>query len=382
MAEKRDYYEVLGVSKTASKDEIKSAYRKLAKQYHPDLNHSPDAPKKFEEIQEAYDVLYDDNKRKQYDQFGMAAFEQGASTGGQGNPFAGGGFQGQGFGDVDLSDIFASFFGGGRAQRSAGGEGAGPQKGQDTLYRVRIDFLDAIKGRHITIPLTYDEPCPSCHGTGAATPDDYDTCPDCGGVGYVRTRQQTIFGVMESEGPCPRCHGSGKIIRRKCQACGGSGYNRVHKDLDVNIPAGIASGQQIRVQGKGQRGLNGGPNGDLYVEVQVKPSEVFTRKGNDIHVNITVSFIDCALGTNVDVPTVYGTVSMEIPAGTQPDQILKLRDRGVKDLRSGRPGNEFVHLKVTTPTNLTDSEKNLLKEFQAQEKAKRTGFWDRFKGNH
>lgn len=373
MAEKRDFYEVLGVSNTATKDEIKSAYRKLAKQYHPDLNKSPDAPKKFEEIQEAYDVLYDDQKRKQYDQFGMAAFEQGNSTGGQGNPFAGGGFQGQGFGDVDLGDVFQSFFGGGGRTRSRNdGE---PRQGEDTLYRVKIDFMDAVNGRHVTIPVTYDEPCANCHGTGADTPEDVRSCPDCGGAGYVRTRQQTIFGIMESEGPCPRCHGTGHIVGKRCHVCGGSGYTRVHKDLDVTIPSGINSGQQIRVTGKGQRGVNGGPNGDLYVEVQVQASSAFRREGNDIHVEVSLSFVDCALGAKVDVPTVYGTVTVDVPEGTQPDQILKLRERGVKDLRSGHPGDEYVHVKVKTPTGLSQSEKDLLNEFQRQEAAKGNAKW-------
>ncbi|MCI2111324.1 MAG: molecular chaperone DnaJ [Bacilli bacterium] len=374
---KRDYYEVLGVNKSASKDEIKSAYRKLAKKYHPDLNKSPDAPKKFEEIQEAYDVLYDDNKRKMYDQYGMAAFEQGASTGGAGNPFAGGGFSSQGFGDVDLNDIFASFFGGGGQQR-ARSDGS-PAKGEDTLYRVKIDFMAAIAGRHVSIPITYDEPCPHCHGTGAESPSDVSTCPACGGTGYVRQRRQTIFGMMESEGVCPRCHGTGKVVGKSCHICGGSGYTRVHKDLDVNIPAGINNGQQIRVSGKGQRGVNGGPNGDLYVEVIVQPSDTFRREGNDIHIDVTLSFVDCALGTSIDVPTVYGIVTMDVPSGTQPNQILKLRERGVKDLRSGRPGSEFVHIQVKTPTNLTEGEKTLLKEFQSQESHKKSGPFQRWK---
>ncbi|MCI2055203.1 MAG: molecular chaperone DnaJ [Bacilli bacterium] len=377
MAEtKRDYYEVLGVAKTATKDEIKSAYRKLAKQYHPDLNKSPDAPKKFEEIQEAYDVLYDDAKRRQYDQFGMAAFQQGSSTGGAGNPFSGGGFSSEGFGDVDLNDIFQSFFGGGGAGRSRRrGDDGSPSKGDDTLYRIKIDFMDAINGRKITIPLTYDEPCENCHGTGADSPSDIDTCPDCGGSGYVRTRQQTIFGMMESEGPCPRCHGSGKIVTKKCHLCGGSGYSRVHRDISVNIPAGINNGQQVRVQGKGGRGANGGPNGDLYIEVQVQNHNVFKRDGNDIHIDVPLSFVDCALGSSIDVPTVYGEVTVDVPSGTQPDQILKLRGKGVKDLRGGKPGDEYIHVKVTTPTNLSQSEKDLLKEFQKQEAAKKDNKW-------
>jgi molecular chaperone DnaJ len=374
--EKRDYYEVLGVNKNASKDEIKTAYRKLAKKYHPDLNHSPDAPKKFEEVQEAYDVLYDDNKRQQYDQFGMAAFQQGASTGGAGNPFAGGGFSSQGFGDVDLNDIFQSFFGGGssRGGRSSSSSSL-PRKGEDSLYRVKISFMDAVNGRHISIPVTYDEPCSNCGGSGAESQSDISTCPDCGGTGYVRTRQQTIFGTMESEGPCPRCHGSGKVIRHKCHVCGGSGYNRVHKDLDVNIPSGINDGQQIRVSGKGARGYNGGPSGDLYVEVQVQNDPVFTREGNDVHINVDLSFVDCALGTKIDVPTVYGNVTVTIPEGTQPEQILKLRDRGIKDLRSGKPGCEYIHVKVKTPVNLSPTEKDLLRQFQEENGKKKNGFF-------
>ncbi len=377
--EKRDYYEVLGVSKSASKDEIKSAYRKLAKQYHPDLNHSPDAPEKFKEVQEAYDVLYDDNKRKQYDQFGFAAFEQGASTGGAGNPFTGGGFSGQGFGDVDLNDIFQSFFGGGMGSGRTRNS-SGPRKGEDALYRVKISFMDAVNGRKITIPVTYDEPCEHCHGTGAESPSDFVTCPECGGSGIVKTRQQTLFGVMEGQSTCSRCHGTGKIVKNKCHACGGAGYNRIHRDLEVNIPAGINNGQQIRVAGKGSRGYNGGVSGDLYVEVQIQPHEKFRRDGNDVHLDLDLSFVDCALGAKVDVDTVYGPVTVTIPDGTQPDDVLKLRDRGIKDLRTQKPGNEFLHIKVKTPTGLSETQKDLLRQFQAEESNKKKGFrWGRFK---
>ena len=375
--EKRDYYEVLGINKSASKDEIKSAYRKLAKQYHPDINHSPDAPEKFKEIQEAYDVLYDDNKRRQYDQFGFAAFNQGSSTGGDGNPFAGGGFSSQGFGDVDLNDIFQSFFGGGGSRR--GRYNSGPQKGDDALYRIKISFMDAVNGRKVSIPITYDEPCPHCHGSGAESPNDYDTCPDCGGSGVVRTRQQTLFGMMEGQSTCQRCHGSGKIIRNKCHECGGAGYSRLHKDLEVNIPAGINNGQQIRVSGKGERGINGGPNGDLYVEVSIKNDTKFTRDGNDVHLNIDLSFIDCALGAKIDVDTVYGPVTVTVPAGTQPDDTLKLKDRGIKDLRTSKPGNQYLHIKVKTPTNLNDKQKDLLKAFLEEEKNKKGFKWNPFK---
>lgn len=373
MANKRDYYEVLGLDKNATKDEIKSAYRKLAKKYHPDLNHDADAPEKFKEVQEAYDVLYDDNKRKQYDQFGFAAFEQGSSMGGAGNPFGGGaGFTGQGFGDVDLNDIFQSFFGGGAA-RGRSSSASGPQKGEDSLYRVKISFMDAVNGRKITIPVTYDEPCEHCHGTGAESPDDFVTCPNCGGQGVVRTRQQTLFGMMEGQSTCPKCHGTGRIVKNKCHECGGAGYKRVHRDLEVNVPAGINNGQQIRVSGKGGAGVNGGPNGDLYVEVQIQPHETFTRDGDDVHVNLDLSFVDCALGAKVDVETVYGPVTVTIPAGTQPDDVLKLRDRGIKNLRTQKPGNEYLHIKVKTPTGLSETQKDLLQQFKAEEESKKKG---------
>lgn len=379
MATKRDYYEVLGLKKGASKDEITKAYRTLAKKYHPDINKSPDAPQKFEEIQEAYDVLKDDAKRAQYDRFGQAAFEQGSSMGGAGNPF-GNGFASGGFGDVDLGDIFSSFFGGGMGGRRTRAS-SGPRKGEDALYRIKISFMDAVNGKTVTIPVTYDEPCEHCHGTGAESPNDYRSCPDCGGTGRVRTRQQTLFGVMEQESTCPRCHGTGKIVTKPCSSCGGQGYSRVRKDLEVKIPAGIASGQQIRVQGRGGRGSGGGPNGDLYVEVSVDPDSRFTREGNDVHSNIALSFPDCALGTEVDVETVYGTLEVVVPSGTQPGQILKLKGKGIKDLRTGKPGDHYLHVEVRTPTDLTDREKELLKEFQAEEEKKSSGgkWWNRFK---
>ena len=361
MAQKRDLYEVLGLSKSATKDEIKSAYRRLAKKYHPDLNHEPDAAEKFKEVQEAYDILFDDQKRAAYDQFGFAAFEQGGSTGGGGNPF-GGGFSSAGFGDIDLGDIFSSFFGGGPRQRRA----SGPQKGDNTLTRIRISFMDAVNGTKVTIPVQYDEPCGHCHGSGAESSSDIGTCPHCGGAGQVKVQQRTIFGVMESAQTCSHCGGTGKIIRNKCHACGGKGYNRVRKDLTVNVPSGINNGQQIRVAGKGGRGINGGPNGDLYVEVLVADHPQFRRDGNDIHVDVPLSFVDCALGTSIVVPTVYGEVEVKIPEGTQPEQILKIKDRGVKDLHTGRPGSQYVHIKVKTPTNLTKSQRKLLEEFSAQ----------------
>lgn len=362
MAAKRDYYEVLGVSRTASKDEIKSAYRRLAKKYHPDLNHEPGAEQKFKEVQEAYEVLYDDNKRKMYDQFGHAAFEQGgAGAPGGGNPFANAGFAGAGFQDFDLGDIFSSFFGGGaRRERPT----YGPRRGEDTLMRVRINFMDAVLGKKVSIPVSYDEPCPECGGSGARSPNDVRSCPDCGGTGYVRTQRRTLFGIMEGQEECPRCGGSGKIIDAKCPACGGKGYTHIRRDLTVNIPAGINAGQQIRVQGKGGRGANGGENGDLYLEMVINPHQYFRRDGNDIHLDVPIGFVDAALGTSIDVPTVYGEVEVRVPAGSQPQTILKLRGRGIKDMRRGTPGDMYVHLVIKTPTGLTREERKTLEDYR------------------
>ena len=361
MADKKDLYETLGVNKSASKDEIKSAYRKLAKKYHPD-NHETGNAEKFKEVQEAYDILYDDQKRSAYDQFGFAAFEQGAGQPGS-NPFEGG----FGFGDggVDLGDIFSSFFGGGsRRQRTS----AGPRRGNDAVIRVKVDFMDTIMGRDIEIPLTVDETCTACGGTGAKSQSDIKTCPQCNGMGYVRVQRRSLFGMVEQQETCPRCNGRGKIVSSPCPNCGGKGYNRVKKNVKVHIIAGINNGQQIRVQGLGERGVNGGPNGDLFVEVNVKPHQYFKRDGNDIHLNVPIDFVDAILGTSVDVPTVYGEATLNIPSGTQPGQIFRMRGQGVKDLRSGRPGDQYVHLDIKMPTSLSKEQKDLLNQYRASQK--------------
>ena len=361
MAEKRDLYEVLGIQKGASKDEIKSAYRKLAKKYHPDNHETGDADK-FKEVQEAYDILYDDQKRSAYDQFGFAAFEQGAGQPGS-NPFEGGGF---GFGqDMDLNDIFSQFFGGGRRSQRASN---GPRRGNDAIIRVKVDFMDTILGRDIEIPLTVDETCSSCNGTGAKTPNDIKNCPQCGGVGYVRVQRRSLFGMVEQQETCPRCGGKGKIITSSCPNCGGKGYNRVKKNIKVHIIAGINNGQQIRVQGMGERGVNGGPNGDLFVEVNVKPHQYFKRDGNDIHLTVPIDFVDAILGTSVDIPTVYGEATLNIPSGTQPGQIFRMRGQGVKDLRSGRPGDQYVHLDIKMPTSLSRQQKELHAQYKESTK--------------
>ena len=359
MADKRDYYEVLGINKNASKDDIKSSYRKLAKKYHPD-NKETGNEAKFKEVQEAYDVLYDDQKRSAYDQFGHAAFEQAGSNPG-GNPFQGG--FGGGFADmnVDLGDIFSTFFGGPRRSRNT----TGPRRGNDAIMRIKIDFMDAVLGKDVVLNLTVDEKCPKCNGTGAKSPNSIQTCPHCHGMGRVRVQRRSILGMVETEEVCPHCGGSGKIITDKCTECGGQGYKRVKKDVKVHVLAGINSGQQIRVTGMGERGSNGGENGDLYVEVIVKEHAYFKRDGNDIHVNVPLDYVDAILGTSVDVPTVYGDATLNIPAGTQPNQVLRMRGQGIKDLRSGKPGDQYIHLDIKMPTTLTKEQKDLLTKLRA-----------------
>ena len=355
MAEKRDFYEVLGVSKSATKDEIKSAYRKLAKVYHPDNKQTGDEAK-FKEIQEAYDILYDDQKRQTYDQFGHAAFDQSAGGG------AGGfnGFQG-GFGDVDLGDLFGSFFGGGRARSR--GNSNGPRRGNDTLQRVEISFMDSINGKKVKLTVNYDQTCSKCNGTGAKDSSSIKTCSKCNGRGSIVRQQQTIFGVMQSETTCPDCGGTGKVVAEKCSECLGKGYKRVKSELDVNIPAGITNGQQIRIAGKGERGYNGGPNGDLYLEVIVKQHEYFTRQGNDIHINVPIDLVTACLGAKITVPTVYGDIEVNVPEGTQPNAILKVKGKGVKELNTSNYGDQYIHLQVKTPTKLSSEQRKLLTKF-------------------
>lgn len=376
MANKRDYYEVLGLSKGASDDEIKSSYRKLAKKYHPDLNKEPGAEEKFKEVQEAYEVLSDPKKRKTYDQFGHAAFDQnGGASGFHGFD----GFQ-SGFQDIDLGDIFGSFFGGGARRQNS--RANGPIKGNDSFISIKISFMDSVNGKKIELPINFDEICSSCNGTGAQNPSDVVKCSSCNGTGYVRQRTQTIFGTMESQGVCPTCGGTGKTIKNKCTSCGGKGFKKTKIKIDVNIPAGINNGQQIRVAGKGERGINGGPNGDLYIEVNVAKDSFFRREGNDIHVDLTMNMIDAALGAVVEIPTVYGKVELHIPEGTQSGQILKMKGKGFKDLRSANYGDQLVHIKVETPKNLNAEQKDLLNRFleiESKKKGKSESFFDKIK---
>lgn len=356
MAEKRDYYEVLGVSKTATPDEIKKAYRKLAMKYHPDVNKDPGAEDKFKEINEAYEVLSDEQKRQTYDQFGHAGMD---------GAFGQGGFQG-GFTDFgDLGDIFGSFFGGGSG---FGGFGGGrrasnsPRPGNDRYMQMRINFMDSIFGKTETITLEFDETCSHCHGSGAENPSDVQTCSTCHGSGYVMSQQRTPFGVIQQQAVCPECHGTGKKVTKACHACHGKGYEHKRKKIDIKIPAGIQSGQQVRIPGKGERGTNGGPNGDLYIEIKVNPHETFTRNGNDIYIKIPISSIDATIGCTIQVPTVYGDVDLKIPEGTQPNTKFRLKGKGV-EARNGQ-GDEYVEVTVEIPKKLTKKERELYEQLR------------------
>lgn len=371
MAEKRDYYDVLGVNKKASKDEIKSAYRKLAKQYHPD-NKETGNEAKFKEIQEAYDVLYDDQKRSAYDQFGHAAFEQAGGNPGA-NPFQGGGFSGFG---ADLGDIFNSFFGGGRRRDV---NPTAPRRGGDVIQRIKINFMDAINGRDIDLSAEVDEKCPTCGGTGAKTPNDLQICSQCRGQGYVNVKRASLFGAVMSQETCPSCGGSGKTIKDRCPDCSGRGYIHKKKTIKVHIPAGIKNGQQIISRGNGERGANGGPNGDLYIEILVKPHDFFIREGNDIQLVVPLDFVDACLGTKIDIPTVYGDVTLTIPAGSQPNSILRMKGCGVKDVKTGKPGDQYVKLDIKVPTSLNRSQKDALEKFRTESQKKDKSLFQKFK---
>ena len=381
MAGKRDYYEVLGVDKNATQDQIQHAYRTLAKKYHPDLNHSPDAPEKFKEISEAYEVLKDPQKRAQYDQFGHAAFDNNGANGFQ-NGFNGfsGGFSEADFGDIN--DIFSQFFGGGA--RSGRRNSSMPRKGADRKVTVKLSFDQAVHGAKVDIPLDYIKTCPDCHGTGARSQDDIITCSTCHGTGRVRTRRQTIFGMMESEGVCPDCGGSGKRVRAKCNTCHGQGRVRVNETISVNIPKGVDNNDMIRIQGKGDAGVNGGPNGDLILVIQVAKSQIFERKGADIYTSVDVSLADALLGAAVNVKTVQGDFSLNVPPCTQPNTILKMGGMGVT-LPSGKTGDQYVTIRVVFPKSLSQEEKDIIRQFDDAESRKPQGVFSwlrsKFKNN-
>ena len=357
---KRDYYEVLGVSKTATQDELKKAYRKLARKYHPDLNKdTEEAAEKFKECNEAYSVLSDDQKRAQYDQFGHAAFENGGMGGGGG--FGGAGGFG-GFGGSGMEDIFDMFFGG---QGGRGGSRAksGPQRGADLRFDLEITFEEAAFGLEKEINLYRDETCDHCHGEGAEPGSKVESCPECNGTGYVRFTQNTMFGQMVNERPCSRCKGEGKIISEPCKECRGKGTVKRNKKLKVKIPAGVDNGSRLRVSGEGEAGAKGGPSGDLYVYLYVKPHKFFERDGTTVLCEVPINIVQATLGADIKVPTLDGQVTMKVPEGTQPGKVLRLKGKGIPSLRGGGRGDQLVRIKVVVPTKLSDKQKDALRKF-------------------
>ena len=346
---KRDYYEVLGLSKGASADEIKKAYRKLSKQYHPDLNKEEGAEAKFKEIAEAYEVLSDDQKRARYDQFG----HEDPSAG-----FGGGGFGGAG-GFGGFEDIFSSFFGGGGRRQDPNA----PRKGDDLQYRMNISFEDAVFGKETEIEIPKEENCETCNGSGAKPGTTPQSCSHCQGAGTINQSVDTPFGRMVNKRTCPSCRGAGKIIVDKCTTCRGDGKVQKRKKIKVTIPAGVDDGQQLRVSSQGEAGYNGGPAGDLYIVFTVKRHEQFERDGDDIYFELKLTFPQAALGDEIEVPTIHGKVKLKIPAGTQSGAQFRLKDKGVKNVHGYGTGHQYVIVKVVTPTKLTEKQKQLLRDF-------------------
>ncbi|MEA4902287.1 molecular chaperone DnaJ [Desulfitobacterium sp.] len=372
---KRDYYEVLGVSKTASEQEIKQAYRKLARQNHPDVNPGDKgAEERFKEATEAYDVLSDKDKRARYDQFGHAGTD----------PNAGGfdGFGGFGGGDFGgFGDIFDMFFGGG----GGGQRRNGPSRGADLRYDLTITFEEAAFGVEKEIQVPRHETCGECHGSGAASGTHPTQCPECHGSGQIRVSQRTPFGMVQSSRTCPTCHGEGQTVSSPCKICNGEGQIRNVKTIKVNVPAGSEENLNLRFSGSGEAGKKGGPAGDLYVILHVKSHKFFEREGNDVYCEIPITFVQAALGAEIEVPTLDGNVKMRVPEGTQTSTVFRLRDHGIPYRRGSGRGDQHVRVVVATPTKLSDRQKELLLEFgnsaTEQQQMGKKSFFDKVKDN-
>ncbi|MAQ36326.1 molecular chaperone DnaJ [Thioclava sediminum] len=362
---KRDYYDVLGTAKGASAEEIKKAYRKKAKELHPDRNSdNPDAEAQFKEVNEAYDVLKDAEKKAAYDRFGHAAFEGGMGGGRPGGGYGGAGGQGDfasAFSDV-FEDLFGDFMGGGRA--GPGGGRSRAQRGSDLRYNMRVTLEEAYRGTHKTINVPSSAACTECNGSGAEGGSEPQTCPTCSGLGKVRAQN----GFFTVERTCPTCGGQGQVVKNPCKVCHGAGRVEVDRQLQVNIPPGVETGTRIRHAGEGEAGLRGGPSGDLYIFIEVQPHAIFEREGTDLHCRVPVSMATAALGGEVEVPTIDGGRSrVKIPAGSQSGRQMRLRGKGMPALRGGGAGDMFIELAVETPVNLTARQKEILKEFQGIE---------------
>ena len=352
-----DYYEVLGVDRNASDKEITSAYRKLAKKYHPDLNHEPGAEEKYKKVNEAYEVLHDKQKRAQYDQFGSAGVN------GQG----GFGGAGQGYGDFggfgDFGDIFNDFFGGANGESQHHVNPTAPTRGEDLDYTLSIDFMDAITGKKTQVSYTRSETCPTCGGNGAEKGTHPITCDKCHGSGYMTITQKSLIGVIRQQAVCDKCHGKGVIIEHPCQTCHGNGVIDGKNTIEVNIPAGIDNGQQLRYEGQGEAGKNGGPYGDLYISYRIKPSKEFERKGTTIYTTVPISFAQATLGDEINVKTVHGEKKLKIPAGTQPNKEFTIHGQGVPYLRGNGNGDQITTVQVQIPKSINEKQKQALIDF-------------------
>ena len=349
--EKKDYYEVLGVSKNATDDEIKSAFRKLAKKYHPDINKDPDAPAKFKEAQEAYAVLSDKDKRSKYDQFGHAAFDN--MQGGYGGA---GGFD---FGDFDinLDDILGNMFGGGFGYSSR--RGRGKTRGSDLLRNVKLTFEEAVFGCEKDLKIDVNEKCPECDGEGGF---DKTTCSNCHGTGTVTSEQRTLFGTFMTKTTCSVCGGTGSSFKRKCTKCHGEGRVRQSKTITVKIPSGIDNGMRLRLSGKGEASPNGGENGDLYLEFTVSSHEYFKRDGDDIYLEVPINMAEAAIGTRKDIRTLSSIITLAVPAGTETGDKERIKGKGIKNASTGKTGDMYIIFKVVTPSKLTREQKKLFEE--------------------
>ena len=370
---KTEYYDRLGVSKDASQDEINRAYRKMSKKYHPDINKEPGAEEKYKEVQEAYETLSDDQKRAAYDQYGP----DGASAGFGGQGGFGGFDGGAGFGGFE--DIFSSFFGGGAARNPNA-----PRQGDDLQYRVNLSFEEAVFGAEKEVHYNREATCKTCSGSGAKPGTSPVTCGRCHGQGVINVDTQTPLGVMRRQVTCDVCHGTGQEIKDPCQTCHGTGHEKQSHKVSVKIPAGVETGQQIRLAGQGEAGFNGGPYGDLFVIINVNPSDKFTRDGSTIYYTLNISFVQAALGDTVEVPTVHGDVEMTIPAGTQTGKTFRLKGKGAPKLRGGGQGDQHVTVNIVTPTKLNDAQVEALKNFAAAGgdkvvNPKKKGFFNKMK---
>ena len=358
---KRDYYDVLDIDKGANEADIKKAYRTLAKKYHPDVSSVENAESKFKEVQEAYEVLSDSSKKGQYDRFGHQANQ-------------GQGFQSSGF-DFDINDIFSSFFGGGGSPRTSNR----PRKGQDMQKRMNVSFEESIFGAKKHIRVNVHSECHTCHGTGAFSKSDVKTCGRCNGKGTIVVQQQSLFGTTRTQTTCPVCNGKGKEVTKKCATCHGEGIETHSKEIEVKVPVGIDSGQQIRLEGYGNKGHNGGPSGDLYILFDVKRHPLYERHNDDLVIEVPITFVQAAMGDTIKVPTPYGDVKLKVPSGTQSKTTFRLKGKGAPNVRTKRHGDEHVIINVVTPNKLTKQQIKLFGELSKTDLTKDSSVWEKFK---